>query len=708
MSIGITRRDLAFGLSVSLVMTGLAWALLSVARLYPHYFMWDMDLTVTLDSLLIHSGLMPDHINHTSFGMYLLLRITQSVARTFDVISALTLGDLSASLNPISGVVELTDFIRLHSPVIALAMVAMLWAALCILFRPSRVAGVLVLAVLASQASLLHHATMIRSEFYAIFFWAGAVLMLAIALRASRPAATTLALLAAGVLLGLCFQTKIQAVFLVAVFPVLLLLGITLASGACLEALEPGAERRRARRSLCAGAVNAIAFPLLLIAAGRTTLPEKMGVFEYYDRAAGHTGLAPYALLLGVVLVAIFAIQLLLVRRPSRDTSLFRFLGLLSWLALGFHLSLLLHFLIFSDPGQSLRYLLYDVVLLFFRGTYREVPGLGELLESAWTIVRFQPVVFLAHFALLGLLLLGRQRGWIRLTLGQLALLLAASGFAVLQVVFGTRPLLRDQIFVEVLFDTLTILFAMVIADRAVRRSPSLRRVAGGILIGVVASNLVHASRIVGELDAERSDYGWRENLWFAAVYPGNQKQYSKLMHRAYPPRSPQRQLAGRVARDHRKIRRTVGFVFGNQTVTHRNIGVLAPGFPVWAEDRDWRLSELPPGLDGSIVVDNARIPTRAHGGFAPDDVNQLTHAGGLPPDHIAVLGRRDLGVYLFVEPDDLPAIQGSTLRPVPGARIELQRGEETLELIGLRVIDYTEVESDRLRGRYFFVIQSS
>ena len=56
--------------------------------------------------------------------------------------------------------------------------------------------------------------------------------------------------------------------------------------------------------------------------------------------------------------------------------------------------------------------------------------------------------------------------------------------------------------------------------------------------------------------------------------------------------------VAKNIAINHKEIRRTVDFVFKNQTITHRNIGIAFEGFPVWTADLDYRIEELPDGYE--------------------------------------------------------------------------------------------------------------
>ena len=153
-----SAREMTFALAVFFIVGWLFVNLMSLSKEYPYYFQWDMDLTSTVDGLMLGSGQMPAHINHTGFGMYLLQTATIGLARQTDAISVSSLEEVSSSLDPLSGVAELTTFLRLHSPFVGVALVLLAWAALSILFQPTRLVSIMALAVLSTMTSLLYHA----------------------------------------------------------------------------------------------------------------------------------------------------------------------------------------------------------------------------------------------------------------------------------------------------------------------------------------------------------------------------------------------------------------------------------------------------------------------------------------------------------------------------------------------------------------------
>src|SRR5215213_10476659 len=79
-----------------------------VSERYPFYFIWDMDHSAALDLLLINNGLLPDHINHTGLGMYLLTRLTSLVSWSIGTLSTLRFDNVAAALNPLLPIAEFT------------------------------------------------------------------------------------------------------------------------------------------------------------------------------------------------------------------------------------------------------------------------------------------------------------------------------------------------------------------------------------------------------------------------------------------------------------------------------------------------------------------------------------------------------------------------------------------------------------------------
>ena len=284
---------------------------------------------------------------------------------------------------------------------------------------------------------------------------------------------------------------------------------------------------------------------------------------------------------------------------------------------------------------------------------------------------------------------------------------MAGSGILFLQVFVATRPIAHDMIFVEPLADVMTLVFILVIAKRAVRHRTGLYAISLAVATVLIGSNLLHASRTLRDLHYLTSQYGWRPNRWFSHVYIG-QGLYTRLMLERY--QDGARAVAEPLARRQAEIRRVVEFVFQNQTITHRNIGLLALGFPVWTSDLAWKISALPEDFEG-IVVDNGSLPTRPESTWDFRAETELERVKQVPPGHIVALDRFDLEVYLFVERRDLAQLRSRSLVSEPSLEIRLKNGKESrimsaLRVAPLRVALIAEIPVDRIDGNFFFVIR--
>ncbi len=89
--IGEQQKNTVFAVVLSaVIILLLAWHAF-ISRNYPYYYVWDMDYITALDTVLIQSGLLPDHICHPGFGMNLPLFFSEKIAHLFGVLSALNL-----------------------------------------------------------------------------------------------------------------------------------------------------------------------------------------------------------------------------------------------------------------------------------------------------------------------------------------------------------------------------------------------------------------------------------------------------------------------------------------------------------------------------------------------------------------------------------------------------------------------------------------
>jgi len=681
----------------------LAWHVF-ISQDYPYYYVWDMDYVTAVDTVLIQSGLRPDHICHPGFGMNLLLFFSEKIAHLFGTLSVLDLEELAGSLNPLAAMAELTTFVRFHSPFLSVGIAVLLSMAMYLMFGMSLWYLLFFLVFLGMQESLAYHSSMVRTELYGVFYWSGAVLAMAMAAKANSPVSRRLSLLAMGLLLALSLLTKIQSLFYFAALPILLLLAFSLFQ----EPPKQGRQnitRKGAFWILIVSLFNVIAFLILGIASYSTPWPRNIPSW------ASDFRITPIAVLFFLVLLSLFLCQLFLytAKRVSSDT--FRFSCLFSVIAAGFILSFALYFLLYWDAGVSLNYALLNFKIVFFR-----VPAANLLQDPArlayasnfLLYLYHNPALFIVNIALNLFLVFGYRLGFVRITKGQLVLCLLVTVLAFVNIAVVTRPIFRDTLWKEVLLNFLNLFYFVILVSRATRYRPILARVGGGLLIVLFVVNCVNAYNVPNRLDAEVNYYGWEEDKWFGRVYAGNQRKYEEIMLKKYNKTTAW--VAKTKSVDHKRIRRIVDFVFKNQTITHRNIGIVFEGFSSWSSDPDYKIVEAPAVFRGSILVDNASLELKRKIFFKEDHVRKKSwypykFKRPSPSGRMSVLTRPDLKIFLFVYADDASTLVSDEIVQTP-YKIILQNSEQSVELQGLEIKNYSEIPLDRITQKFFFVIR--
>ena len=683
--------DAAFRALLGIVIVALFLLFVRTTQRYPYYYIWDMDQVTAVDTVLINSGSLPDHFNHPSFGMYLALSFSSRAARACSWVSTATLGDLDASLNPLAGMAELTTYLRMHTPLVIMAAILSLWAALRLLFPLPRTAVLLALLALGSQESLFYQASMIRTEMWSICFFCLAAFAMALGARASRGGISLLLVSLAGLLLALSFLTKIQSFFLIASFPLLLLLGSSLAP----PRLSP-----LRKLPLFVSLATLLLFALFTLFAYRVDIPAGYGT---YTQAYGLTTLVILALAALAVLCLFHAVALTGRKMPE---GLLVFASQATCLSAGFVGAFLLHLVLYRDIQLGWQHLLFDFKVVFLRPNWLSA-SLANILFNVYNLFKYAQAIFCIHLALLAALVLGRSRGALRLSQQQVLLCAALTGLAMLHVVFGSRFLLRDLLWIEMLLNLLTLIFAfLILRYSSASRSP-LRILAWSAIVLLLASNLSHDRYIAKRTDANLNLYGWERGRWFSSFFHLNQAKYVDLMRRKY---SPEAAAAARENTDRFAAnRRLADFVFQNQVITQRNIGLVSRGFAVRADKPDLRIESYPPLLKNAIVIDSAAVPRRKEVFYWPrlvseqaEFMNKFRKVNDL--GRLSLLPRLDLRLFFFAEPDDLAqlGLWGEASEKLP---IALRGKNESVETYGVEMKGYQNMPVSDLTGVYFFVV---
>ena len=356
----------------------LAWYI-TICCSYPYYFIWDMDYVTSLDTVLIQSKLLPDHICHPGFGMYLPLFFSEKIAHFFGVISIVNLEEIAGSLNPLAAMAELTDFIRLHSPFLSLGIAVFLSVAIHRFFGLSCWYLLFCLLFLGLQESLAYHSAMVRTELYSLFYWAAAVLTMVTAAKTTTAARRVIFLLLTGLLLGLSLLTKLQSLFYIAGLLILTALVFSILRDS-QQKTHSSITRRSALWILAVSLFNIISFLFLAVESYSTPIPRAIPTWASAFRITSMVVIFFSALLL------LFTCQLILYLTNRINSDTFRFSCVLAVITAGFILSFALHFLLYSDAAMSLHYMLYNFKMMFLRE-----PKLLKIPE---------PSVYLSNFLL--------------------------------------------------------------------------------------------------------------------------------------------------------------------------------------------------------------------------------------------------------------------------------------------------------------------
>ena len=451
---------------------------------------------------------------------------------------------------------------------------------------------------------------------------------------------------------------------------------------------------------------NVVAFVLLCIFSYSTPIPQGVPTWAVAFRVT------PIAAMFFLALLSLFLCQLYLHLTNKVSSDVFKFSSFFSVIGAGFILSFVLFFLFYSDVALSFQYILINFKIVFLRVPEPEFVVSPSLYIPDFLLhVRYNPTLFIVHIALISLLVFGHLRGFVRITKYQVVLCLVVTCLAFVSVAVVTRFILRDILWKEVLLNFLNLFYFAILVTRANRNQLTLSRVGGGLLTILLLVNCAHSRDMPVRIDANYTQYGWRADRFFGTTYGGNQLKYSGMMRERY--NNTTAWVAETQAVDHRRIRRTVDFVFNNQAITHRNIGVVFEGFSAWRADLNYKITEVPPALRNAILVDNTSVELKNKTFFKEEYVRGQSEymdkfkkpsSSGL----MSVLTRRDLKIFLFVYANDVSDLVSREVVQTPYKIIlrNSEQPEQSVELYGLEIKNYCEIKLDKIKQKFFFVIQ--
>jgi hypothetical protein len=284
----------------------------------PFYSAWDMELITIIDLFRMSADLLPQHINHTAFGMYLPMRALWNILP----LPTSEMGQWLSHEIPLLMLREPVLWMRNSSILAALALIIAT-------YKPQRILSLLLVLITLPSLWLIPLQT-IRTELYAIMWYAIAFAFLT---KTSKRRNSYLFFFFA----GLGFVTKYQGVFLHLGLCLLYLFHFSPAQ------YHPMPDKSKARWVL--GLFLFLSFCSLL-----AYIPSTFAVFSRSNFPNIFFFAALFILLL-----------------PFFKSPYFRLFGFLWWTGLGIIATFSLHFVLGLSLETSWEYLLFDWKMIFFR-----------------------------------------------------------------------------------------------------------------------------------------------------------------------------------------------------------------------------------------------------------------------------------------------------------------------------------------------------
>lgn len=142
-------------------------------RLEPFYFNWDTDASVIIDLILIHSGQLPEHINHPSFGLFMLFSFVFSAIDllTPAVHLGLSLSDFAENCpDPLLCLSNTTALVQAITRLFFGASIAFFTISFARAFQSRILAGFVLLALLFDEG--VHYSLhILKSEGFSLCFF---------------------------------------------------------------------------------------------------------------------------------------------------------------------------------------------------------------------------------------------------------------------------------------------------------------------------------------------------------------------------------------------------------------------------------------------------------------------------------------------------------------------------------------------------------
>lgn len=698
-------KNAVFSTLLLIIIFFVALAYFSFNASTPWYIAPDQDSALVIDSILIHNGLHPDHIVAPGFGLYFLQYFSQKAGYLLGSLDAISLRGLMASLNPIFPLVDLTNYIRRHTPVLILSITVLLSFSFFLVYGLNLPTALLVLLFLLAQRSFVFHSAIIRVEMYGLFYWALSVFTASLAYKSKSTLSRFGLLAASGFCLGLSLLSKIQMVFFIATAFLFVFY--------LVFQLEKFQTFKRAGWQITIGLFNFTLYTYLFIASYTEKIPEGMGTWAQ-DYGTSFASMMFFAVLLYIVIF--FSLP----HFSERFFFLSKYVAALNATLTGFVVSFFTPLLLYSSCAKGLTLALYNFKVLFFRKSFHSTDVLSNyMIDDTFQqlILKLQECGLILVGGLIAILLFFyfHQKRKINYFWNVTLFFLAFGILVCGNLVFATRFLFRDLLLIEFLFCFfICILFCHVSSQRDYGKMGAYR-IFVVFMAALIIFNLFQFPGMKERTLAHFSAFGFQQNSWMEKRYNRNHVVFEKLMNRFY--NESMKKNAMDVARNYDSLKRTIRYIFSGRHMSMQYAGIVEKGFPCQQSNLNYRIKTFPSQLKKSILVDPKGLGERV--GFlinyrpvadrktAELRPSEFISHDRQQRDYLSLLPRNDLEIYIFTDESDDHAVRALTYAFERTAfRITVQHQYRKKSYTGFRVPLYLPIGRDIFKKHYFVVFK--
>ena len=396
----------------------------------------------------------------------------------------------------------------------------------------------------------------------------------------------------------------------------------------------------------------------------------------------------------------------------------------------GFLFSFLFHFLVFTDLKMSINYLLYDFKVIFFRSTFYEINMDIILNQIIHKTIFYYKEIFI-NFMITIIIALGYYKNYININYKTLLIILSLFFITHFNLYFGTRLAADyDSIFADYPINIFSVIGLITIYNKVCSQKIKVKIFCLSLFSIIIFLNINQFISTEKLSKHHAHHYRWQDTRWKEGAYHGNQQIYTNLIQSKYD--EDNADLACRIGVFQKSRLLDAKYVFPNQNINQKHIGILHEGFPAMINQPNFKISSYPKELKNAIVIDNLTLEISNKGLFAPDSLSyprfkNLDNQKNL----LAICPRLDLDIYFFTD-DSLKGdiffnnknvihylkkfYKGSEKflndyadrKLSSKLQIVMEKNNSKKTFYGHRIINFTELDTYRINGSGFFVIKQA